>query len=304
MRLGHQVELWPARGVGSLNIGQVAIQPGPPDQRGSSRGGDTAKLRLGRGRKRHPLLALTFALLGLGGLAVTGYLIQDQLKPRTFTVAQQRKIEAWEIARRWRAMPKTRIFPASIGYQVSGQTIGASSGLKLTAWRLAIAPQAPCARADGARSGLAKLLNRDGCQTVLRATYADATSSLVVTVGIEVLKDQASAIAIARYLTHAPPLASGSASHALVLHPFQVVGTPAATFGLRQRQLSWVVGAGSYVVMATVGYADGRPRVQANADSYTYLEMTSLARGIAAAVAAPLGAPPAVPHCPGALSAC
>ncbi len=248
------------------------------------------------------MVALTFALLGLAGLAVTGYLIRDQLKPRTFTLGQQRKIEAWEVARRWRAMPKTRIFPAYIGYVVGARAIGAT--LKLKAWRLAIAPQAPCAMAAGARTALVQLLNRDGCQTVLRATYADATSSLVVTIGIGVLKDQESATAVARYLTHAPAQASGSVSHSVVLRPFQVAGTPAATFGLRQRQLSWVAGAGPYLVMATVGYADGRPHVAVNSDSYAYLEMASLARGLVAAVAVPLGAPPAVPHCPGALSAC
>src|SRR5262245_18709317 len=174
----------------------------------------------------------------MGGLVVAGYEITGQFKPRTFTPAQQRKIEAWEIARRWRAMPKTQLFPTSIGYRVSGRVIGGKTGLTLKAWRLAIAPQAPCAKAAGGRPALMKLLNRDGCQTVLRATYADATSSLVVTVGIAVLGDQASAASIAHYLTHVAGRPGGSVSHVLVLRPFQVAGTAAATFGPRQRQLS------------------------------------------------------------------
>jgi len=259
--------------------------------------------RVKRGRKRHPLRALAFVVLGLAGIVGAGYLISGQLKPRTFTHAQQRKIEAWEVAKRWRVIPKTRLFPQIVGYRLGPAVVG-NKGLKLRASRLAIAPQAPCTKVDGASTALAALLSKDGCQTMLRATYADATSSLVVTVGIGVLKDQASASAVAHYLTHQQATAQGWVSHSLVLQPFQVAETAAAAFGPGQRQLSWVTAAGSYVVMATVGYADGRPHEPVNSDSYIYLEMTSVVRGIAAAVAAPLGAPPAAPHCPGAFSAC
>jgi hypothetical protein len=126
----------------------------------------------------------------------------------------------------------------------------------------------------------------------------------VVTVGIAVLKNAASAKAVAGYLTHRAESRAGAVSRQLVLHPLQVSGTPAAVFSIRQRQLSWVAGTGPYVVMATVGYADGRPRVAVTSDTYIYLEMTSLARDVVAAVATPLAASPSVPHCPGALSAC
>ncbi len=196
------------------------------------------------------------------------------------------------------------MFPAVIGYRLVGGALGPSAGLGLKARRLEIATQATCAKGAGAGQELMARLTSDGCQAVLRATYTDATSSLVVTVGVAVLKDQASAAAVARFLTVGGPADQGAVSRQLVLHPFQVAGTPAATFGNRQRQLSWVVGAGSYLVMATVGYSDGRPREPVTSDSYTYLEMTSLARSVADLVAAPLGAPPPVPHCPGALTAC
>jgi len=250
------------------------------------------------GRKRHPAAAMVLAVLGLCGLAFAGIGIAGQLRPRTFTAAQKQRIEAWEIAKRWRTTPKTEIFPAVVRYHLIGQ-VGAPDSLKLTARRLDIAGQASCARAAGASKKLMPLLDRDGCQAVLRATYTDATSSLVLTVGVAVLRNRASAMTVAHDLTGGVAEGEGAIAHQLVLSPLAVRGTPAATFGFRQRQLSWVAAAGSYLVMAAVGYADGRPRVPVASDGYAFLEMTSLARGVVGVVAAPLGAKPPVPHCPG-----
>jgi hypothetical protein len=282
----------------------VAIQPEPAAQQGGPRAGDTAELLPGRTRRRRPLLALIFALAGLCGLAVAAFGINGQLKPRQFTASQQRKIEAWEMARRWRTIPATQIFPAVVGYRVGGGVLGSSGTLALSARRLEIAPQATCAVAAGVRPQPLSLLEHGGCQALLRATYVDATGSLVVTVGVSVLKDQQSATAVARYLSGHDAAGQGHVTRQPVLDPLQVAGTAAAVFSVRQRQLSWIVGAGPYLVIATVGYSDGRPRVHVGSDSYTDMEMTSLARGIASAIAAPLGAAPAVPRCPGALSAC
>lgn len=284
----------------------MAIQPGPQGQgqRSGPRAGDTAELRLKRARRRRPAITAVFAVLGVCGLLVAGFEINQQLKPRKFTPAQQRRIEAWEVAKRWRSTPKTKMFPAVVSYRLVGGALGPSAGLALTARRLEIATQATCAKGAGASKELMTRLAGDDCQAVLRATYADATSSLVVTVGVAVLRDQASAESVASFLIVGGPQSQGAVSRQLVLHPFQVAGTPAALFGNRQRQLSWVVGAGSYLVMATVGYSDGRPQEPVTSDSYTYLEMTSLARSVADLVARPLGAPPPVPHCPGALTAC
>jgi hypothetical protein len=52
-------------------------------------------------------------------------------------------------------------------------------------------------------------------------------------------------------------------------------------------------------MLATVGYADGRPWLKQGRDTYTRHEMDSLARGVLDWVASRLGAPPPVPHCPG-----
>ena len=157
-------------------------------------------------------------------------------------------------------------------------------------------------RAAGGSRPLMAILNGDGCQALLRSTYTDASRSLVLTAGIAVLKNQASAVAAARYLTGGPAAGQGGPARQLVLSPLRVRGTAAALFGYPQRQLSWVVAAGPYLVMATVGYADGRPHVPVRGDSYVLQEMNSLARGVAVAIAAPLGAQPPVPRCPGAPS--
>ncbi len=219
--------------------------------------------------------------------------------PRRFTPAQQLRIEAWNVAQRWRTTPKTKLFPAHAHYRLAGWAIGSTGALHLTARRLGIARQATCASAAGANRAIMALLERDGCQAVLRATYTDATSSMVLTVGVAVLGSEYSASTAAQFLADGAAEGQGAVSRHLVLRPVPVPDTPAAAFDARQRQLAWVVGTGSYLVLATVGFADGRPKVAVASDSYTYQEMTSLARGVAVDVAAPLGARPPVPKCPG-----
>jgi hypothetical protein len=245
------------------------------------------------------------ALIGLCGIAVAGLVVRGQLKPRTFTAAQQKRIQAWEIDARWRTMPKAQIFPSVIKYTLSdpGKPVGAKDGsIGLSATRLEIARQASCVHAAGGTRRFMSVLDGAGCQALLRSTYVDATDSLVVTAGIAVLKDSAGALGAARFMTGGPALGQGGLARRVVLRPFRVGGTPAALYGDDQRQLSWVVAAGSYLVMATVGYADGRPRVPVSGDNYALEEMTSLARGVAMRIAAPLGVTPPVPRCPGAPS--
>ncbi len=280
----------------------MAIQPGPPDRpRGSGRG-DTAELNPRRARRGRPLLAVLFVVLGLCGLVVAAAGIRGQLKPRSFTPVQQTRIKAWEVARRWRVTPKAELFPAVIRYRLTTGQGGqgrSAGGLNLNARRLGIARQASCTKAGGGSKDLMAKLAGDGCEAVLRSTYADASSSFVLTAGIVVLKNQASALAAARYLTGGSALGQGGRASQLVLRPFRVSGSPAALYGYPQRQLSWVVAAGPYLVMATVGYADGRPHVPVGSDGYVSQEMMSIARGVAVRVAAPLGAAPPVPTCPG-----
>ena len=121
----------------------------------------------------------------------------------------------------------------------------------------------------------------------------------MLTVGVAVLGNENSALSVAHFLTGGVAQGQGGVSRHLILGPVPVPDTAAAAFDTRQRQLSWVVGAGSYLVLATAGFADGRPKVAVASDSYTYQEMTSLARGVAVDIATPLGAQPPAPKCPG-----
>jgi hypothetical protein len=236
-------------------------------------------------------IVLVLALCGLG-IATRGAL--TQVMPRRFTAAQQRAIQSWETSRRWRTLPETAIFPDSVPYQLPAQALdGDGDGVALTARRLGIGPPAGCAQ--GTNPAAARILATYGCATVLRATYVDSTGSMLVTVGVAVLPSSAAATAAGDRLADGEPqVAIGSVS------PAPVPGTLAAGFSGSQRQLSWATHAGSYVIMATAGYADGRPQEHVAADSYLFAEMSDLELGLGDTVSGVLGKVPATPSCPGA----
>lgn len=255
----------------------------------------------GPGRRRHPFLAALLAVIAVGGLVIAGLKIGQALIPRRFTTAQARQIQAWELARRWRVTARSVLFPATFSYQLSGSVLGSSSSLTLTGRRLAAPAQGRCQAASAGDAAVAVALARHGCQAALTASYSDATSSLVMTVSLLVLDGQAGTAATARPLVTggvaAPP---GGVAVRPLLQPVAVAGTLAASYGAAQRQISWVEDFGPYLVVATVGYADGRPRVAVRADSYEFMEMASFAEGGANSVMSPLAAPVPVPRCPGA----
>lgn len=263
--------------------------PVPGSGRADGSGRSSGSRRRRRGWRSSLLIAVL--VLGLAGLAASAVGIVVQVLPRRFTTAQQQQIIAWEIGKRWRTWTAAQIFPAAVPYQVSGFGPGEGAGPRLTAHRIGIAGQAPCQSATD--PSVARVLARHGCLAVLRATYGDATGALAVTVGIVVLAAPASANASLKALPRSTGLAPG-------IRAVPFAHTLAAQFGDSQRQLSWVGNEGPYLVMATVGYADGRRRVRESADPYIKNEMVSVAHGIGNLVGARLGAPPPPPRCPGA----
>jgi hypothetical protein len=260
----------------------VAIQPEPPGT------GAPANRRHGGWRLGITLVAL---VVGTAGLAASAAGVSAQLLPRKFTAQQQQQIIGWEMAGRWRAMPAGAIFPASVTYELPGDDLGSSSPLPLLAYRVGISRQTNC-RA-GSDPATARVLIADRCTAVLRATYADETDSMLVTIGVAVMPGDNVARAAASKLSDGQGPQPGVRAA-----PFPA--TLARGFGDRERQLSWAVSSGPYLIMSTAGYADGRPRVQMSSDSYADQEMTSFATGVAAAVSAPLGVSPSPPRCPGA----
>jgi len=262
---------------------------GPPVPATSASEHQTTRITASRPRHRGLLLAvLSLSLVGL--LAATAGLVV-QLLPRTFNTAQKQQILAWEMGKRWRTWPAAKIFPDSLQYLVPANALGGAD-LSLIAHRIGIARQASCHTATD--PAVARVLARHGCLVVLRATYADATQSLAVTVGVAVLPTPAAAGASQNAL---------AAQHGNGPRPgVRVVSfrrTPVARFGNRQRQLSSVKRAGPYLVFTTVGYADGRRRVHEAANLYATAEMQGLEDGVGGWVAGHLGATPPPPACPG-----
>jgi hypothetical protein len=249
----------------------------------------------GRGRRVAAVIALVLGVAGLG-VSLTGVAIQ--MLPRHFSAEQQRQIEAWEVMRRWQQLPAGRIFPASVSYRLSAKTLQDISPLQLNALRVSIAPQqSDCAKAVTSAAAGA-LLRKSGCQAVLRATYVDATRSFVMTVGVAVLPDAASAASADSQLTLSRLAAGADLLPAGVL-VLRYRGAAGRAYDYN-RQVSASFTAGPYVVMYAAGYADNRPRVPVSRDTYSEAEMTSMSLGVAHSVAHTLAVTPAPPHCPGA----
>ena len=240
--------------------------------------------------RRRRLIQAGFAL-GLIGLIASLVGVASNVLPRSFTPGQQQRITTWEISKRWRTWPADRIFPAAVPYQLQAQALDSPAGVRLTARRAGIAPQAGCAAVTDPVA--ARILGRFGCTAVLRATYQDSTGAFVVTVGVAVLPGTRQASAAVRALPHSAAPEPG-------LRPFPLRHTVLAGFSNAARWLSTVRAAGTYVVMSTVGYTDGRHYdVHESADPYDKNEMLSVAEGITSWVAGKIGAPPPPPRCPG-----
>ena len=231
-------------------------------------------------------------LAALAGLVLAAGAAAIQFLPRSFSQAQRQQIMAWEIGKRWRDWPAGRIFPSAIGYELQGSAFGGGPSLALRAERVGIARQASCRDATGPAAG--PLLAKQGCLAVLRATYQDATQTFAVTIGVAVMPAT-------------PASSAGKASTALRhgggpqpwLRAVSFRHTTTAHFGGPGHKVGSSSAAGPYLVLATVGYADGRPWLRQGHDTYTKAEMGSLAAGVVHWVASRLGASPPVPHCPG-----
>jgi len=252
--------------------------------------------------RRRRAATLVVLLVAVAGLVVSAVGIADQVLPRQFTAAQRSQIESWEIASRWQELTAAQIFPATVTYSLSAGILQDTVPLSLDAVRIGIAPQSTCARGV-TTAAAAAVLRRSGCKAVLRATYVDATKSYILTIGIAVLPTASAALDASQGLTQAK-LASHQSGHPTQLVPGVLVvrfrGGMSAQYDY-SRQIAANFTAGPYVVMYAAGYADSRPQVQVSEDPYSDAEMTSLATGVAQTIEHRLDAPPAVPHCPGAM---
>jgi hypothetical protein len=230
--------------------------------------------------------------VGLGGLAVSAVGIAHQLLPRQFTAGQRREITAWELERRWRALPSSAIFPDQVSYSVPSTAVNGTKGLALVARRLSIGPQASCAAAVS--TAAARILSRYGCTAVLRATYVDASGSMVATVAVAVLPGTVAAQTALRALDGVDPGGAGTQVRAM-----RVADTPAAGYRQGQRQLSEATDAGPYLILSVAGFAEGGYRGPVAVDSYLNAEMGAFADGLVRTAQHTLGSKPPAPSCPG-----
>jgi hypothetical protein len=229
-------------------------------------------------------------LLGLAGLAVSAIGIAVQVMPRRFSATQRQQITSWESLHRWRDLTAGQVFPRTLAYDLPNNVFYATRGLQLTARRIAIGSQSGCAAATDPAA--AAVLERQGCQAMLRATYTDATRSLVVTIGVAVMPSPQATLTSYAALSSSSSLNPG-------VRPLAFPGTLASGFGPGQRQLTRAVKGGNYLILSVAGYTNGRPTVPVSSDVYADDEILSFVGGLANDVAAPLGKPEARPACPG-----
>ncbi|MER6142908.1 hypothetical protein ABT174_23160 [Streptomyces sparsogenes] len=148
----------------------------------------------------------------------------------------------------WHSVPVDDLFPRTLRGHGPG-------GADRTWTRIAVAPDSSCGGAFDPL--LAKALSPVGCKRLLRATYTDATSTSVTTVGLLVAKAGPGAM---RGLSERFDTEGLDERADLMPRPYAAKGTAAANFGDAQRA-SWrikVLTDAPAVVYAVTGFADGR----------------------------------------------
>ena len=226
-------------------------------------------------------------IAALAGLAVSVAAVAVHLLPRTFSPAQQQQIVGWEMGKRWRTWPAGRIFPARIPYQIPAASLDSGTVVRLDARRVGIARQASCQAATDpgglAGAGPARLPGRapghlPGLHRHLRGHRRGRRAARP---------------------EPGQPFRAATCRGGSGVRAVRFGHTLVAGFGDAARQLSSATAAGPYLIMSTVGYADGRHHVRESADPYDKDEMLSVANGISAWIGDRIGAVPPAPHCPG-----
>jgi hypothetical protein len=192
-------------------------------------------------------------LAGLVVAAVAAVQVVGELT-RQPTQVERDRAAIQEVARRWQAWPVGKIFPPTLPYTLD---VGGAEKAR----RVGIDPSgSACDTAVEAR--VAGTLRGYGCRGALRATYLDQLAGLAITVGVVAFPDErAAALAKAKLPRTTPGLRT-----------LALPGSVVARFTDAARQTSVARQGGPYIVLATIGYADGRPAAKAKqkqTDLYT-----------------------------------
>ncbi|MEU6173493.1 hypothetical protein ABZ832_16420 [Streptantibioticus parmotrematis] len=225
--------------------------PGQPFAPPAPSAYDIARRAANAGKAARAAVAAGICLvLGVGLLtgALIGHWVDNPAEAQTGSDVAARAFT--EARSAWHSAPVDSLFPPI----VKGTDAG-PGGADRTWTRVGVAPDGGCAGAFD--PPLASALAPLGCARLLRATYTDATSSDVTTVGI--LVTTADPAATAAFSTHWTASHLGDRTDALP-RPVAFPGTDAAGFGAAQRA-SWTVNVSAtlpVVVYAVSGFADGR----------------------------------------------
>ncbi|MFE7122081.1 hypothetical protein ACFU99_42270, partial [Streptomyces sp. NPDC057654] len=200
----------------------------------------------GRGRLRALVAALCLVLgLGLLGGAAAGSLLGGEAGAESAAEATYEQGGAL-----WHTAPVDAIFPPTLRGDGAGP-----GGADRTWRRIAVAPDSGCAGAFDPL--LAKALAPVGCARLLRATYADATTTSVTTVGLLVTKADTEQMGALQRRFEDEGLGE---RRDLLPRAYGAKGTAAAGFGDAQRA-SWQIKIRTdtpVVLYAVTGFADGR----------------------------------------------
>jgi Tfp pilus assembly protein PilV len=193
-------------------------------------------------------------VIGLGAVGAGGSLLYLE-ETRHATAAEADAAGQQELASLWQRMTIGQIFPKTASY-------GTTGGISPKATLIGIAPQSSCAAA--ADPAVAQALNRYGCVTMLRATYADQSGTILATVGIAVMKSTSGA---EQTLSAIQGQSTGGKTGILA------VGFPGTAFPGSAREVfgTEADARGPYLFFYTAGYADGRSTTmqQSNGESIT-----------------------------------
>jgi hypothetical protein len=216
-------------------------------------GPSTAELRPIRDKSPHHtpaprmVAAAACLVLGvglLGGAAAGMTWLRDDPDERTPQQTYDQARTLWETA------PVDQLFPKVL------EGRGAGPGSADRRWvRVAVAPDSNCR--DAFDPLLSKALSPVGCGRLLRATYADETTSSVTTVGLVFTRSDVEGMGKLRKRFAVENLSERTD---LLPRPYSARGTVAADFGDAQRA-SWtlrVLSDAPVVVYAVTGFADGR----------------------------------------------
>ncbi|MFI6643231.1 hypothetical protein [Streptomyces sp. NPDC050504] len=236
----------PVPGPSSAPLPPAPLPPAPlppaPHSAPLTRSRPAGARRPGRTAAAAACLVLGLGLIG--GAATGSLLIGD-------SAAGTSGDSAYTDARAlWHSVPVDRLFPRTL------QGDGAGPGGADRTWtRIGVAPDSVC---EGALDPLlVETLQPVGCLSLLRATYTDATTTSVTTVGMVFTEaDSESMAALGTRFTE-----QGLDERTdLMPRALPAKGTVAADFGDKQRA-SWTVKVltkAPVVVFAVSGFADGR----------------------------------------------